>query len=139
MLPKQHIIASILIVGLVSFMFSLSSEVLFKWLLSAGIVTLLVDFDHLLFPLLKKEKRYIFKKIIHNPIIILKDIENFRDEIRFPGLGWIRLLTHIIFSGLIFLITFYTFYDLIIPIGISLVTHLMLDLIDTLFFNPLKL
>jgi hypothetical protein len=139
MFPKTHLVVSIFVVSLISLNFFLDKKTFLLWLVSAGIATILIDLDHLFFPLLKKEKRYIFRKIIEDPIAILKDLRAFRDEVRFPGLGWIRLTTHLLFSGTIFLLTFYFLSNLIVPVGVSLLTHLLMDLIDTLFLNPLRL
>lgn len=139
MFPKTHILVSVFVVSLISIAFYLDRKEFLLWLISAGFVTVMVDFDHLFFPLLRKEKRYIFIKIIKNPIAILRDLRNFRDEIRFPGLGWIRLMSHVTLSGIITGFTFYFLPDLFIPVGASLLTHLLMDLMDTLFLNPLRL
>ena len=125
MLPITHVITSVFAVSVSSLFFSLDLEGFLLWIFSAAFVTVFLDLDHVFFPLLRKEKRYIFRRIMENPFAILMDLKSFKDEIRFPGLGYIRLVSHLLFSAGIIGFSLLSLKNFVIPVSFVITGQLL--------------
>lgn len=134
MLPKTHLISSLVVVAVLSSFYDLGAFTFLLWLSVAGIAALAVDIDHLFFPLLKKEKWHVMKKIIRDPLYIPRNPRAFVDEIHFRGLGVIRLWSHTVWGVLIYLFTESAYPLIVPPVMASIATHLVLDIIETIAY-----
>lgn len=128
MMPRTHLLSIVPIIILLSVFYNLEIQSLLLWLFVAAIVTLAVDVDHLFYPLLKREQWHIMKKIIKDPLYILKNPSKFAEEIHFRGLGIIRLGIHTVWGFAIYLFTLKLFPLLAIPVVASIAIHILLDL-----------
>ncbi|MFH0859980.1 MAG: hypothetical protein V1921_02155 [Candidatus Altiarchaeota archaeon] len=134
MFPLTHILTSVSAVLLYMLFhgIALSSDIV--WLFAAAIFTVVMDFDHILYPLLRKENRHLALKAICSPLQILADLKGFRDAIHFPGLGVLRILFHIIWGSILTTAVYLSHSSLTVPAVISLSTHIVVDIAEMIMY-----
>lgn len=125
-LPKQHVVAAVLLVVLLSVLLKLSLETALLWLVIAAIVAVVIDFDHVLVLVLYPEKIRILFNFPH----YLLHMEELRSQLHFKGYAIIRFITHFIWGGFITLVTLYYFDQFFVPVVSSFASHLALDVVE---------
>lgn len=135
MFPKNHFLTSAFVVGLFAIWQGTETTELLKWMLIAGVISIAIDFDHLIYPLFRKEKRYLFWNTIRNPMGTLKDLHAFVDKLIFPGLSILHITSHTIFAVIIVAISGSIMQPFLFPITISLSVHIFTDIVDTILHH----
>jgi hypothetical protein len=128
-----HAASSFIGVVITSLILNVSLHTLLLWSIIGIVVSVAIDFDHLLIAAVKGKKKVVLDAI-SNPLYSAKNISKFRRKIYFRGFGIIRLFTHGIEIIVLLIILSIYYPNLIIPVLVSLVIHWSSDLIETIVY-----
>ena len=120
MLPHKHFLIS----AAAAAPFSLHHP---EWILASGLVSAAIDMDVVSLVWLNSVKQDSLKQF-RNPVNIFGRYELFMKTIAETGVLKTALKTHFIFSALILALCLLFFKDLIIPVAIGVVTHILSDI-----------
>lgn len=130
MFPIVHIITSASCVFLFAIVAGVGYPTLLVWVFTAAVFSVLLDFDHVFYPLLRRKTWHLTFKALFTPWEILRDLNGFRSAIHFQGLGIIRIFSHLIWGLGLLIIVWFLAEHIIIPATLSIVTHILADIVE---------
>lgn len=132
MFPINHFLASALVTGLVAIQQGAGTVTFFEWMFVGGLIAVVLDFDHIIYPFFRGDRRYLFWNTLKDPMSTIKDLHKFVNALIFPGLSIMHITSHMIFAVAIVFIFNCIFPSLLLPVAVSLSTHILTDIIDTI-------
>ncbi len=131
MFPKEHIITSGAAVALCVYILGIGFQEFILWIALSTIATVAIDLDHFLLQFLNPKRRHIIVEILKNPKKY-RSVQVLRDRLHYPGFGVLRMYAHAIEVAAVIILMVHFRLPYSMPVGISLMTHLLTDIIQTI-------
>ncbi len=129
--PKVHVASSAAVALAYGLWISAEPVQLLLWVVVAAAATLLLDLDHILILLVRRESRPALKEMMGNPRMYMS-VDRIRDKIFYPGMGLLRLETHFLITLAASLLMPAYNIPYAQPIALSLWTHFIVDGVEAL-------
>lgn len=129
MLLHYHFIIAVIIIFpfIVLFYSELSYTEILYWLITGGLISIIIDFDVIFMSYIKSNKKEKLKQF-RNPLNIFNNFKHFMNIIDEEGILKNAMITHFIFS-IFFILLFYFFINnFFVPVSIGIITHIISDI-----------
>ena len=104
------------------------------WVLSASVVGVFLDIDHLILQLIIPYRRKTALEVISNPLVLF-DTKKLIAKMHYPGFGILRMKSHLILSFTLTILLAWHPINYSTPVIASLWVHCLLDATE-LIINP---
>lgn len=130
MLPHNHfIVADLAITVAVAVSYpQMPALELGQWILVGGIISAAIDLDIMTLVFLRSKKDGRLKPY-KNPLKVYKKYQEFIAVLIETGLLKTGIITHLLLSAAIILFFYYFYNNLLMPVSIGVITHLLTDIL----------
>ena len=129
MLPHYHFLITIIILlpFIAIFYPELSFIEIVNWIITGGLISMIIDFDVIFMTYIKSDKEEKLKQY-KKPQNLFKNFKQFMNIITEIGILKKAMITHLI-SSIVIILLFYFFIDhLFIPVILAVITHILSDI-----------